>query len=292
MGDFFIFVPQPKLQKMKYPYLLAILFLTTTLTIGQNKEKLKGSKNVVEKTKEIGDFTALEIEDNLTVFLEKAEKNEIKIDADDNLHDNISFDVKEKSLRIYTSKEITNFKKLVLKIKYTNDLHTVVAKNLTTINALESVMLDSVSFTAKDFSKLYMNVSAKNFSLLADDKTKIELNLKSEKAKIQLNKNAQIKSLLTSTDVTIDLSDKATANLEGDVVNGFIKQNHNSVYTGNNLTIKNADVTTKGTAICNVMADTTLVIDADNSSKIYLLGKPKIEVRKFVGEAQLIKKAK
>lgn len=292
MGDFFIFVPQPKLQKMKYPYLLAILFLTTTLTIGQNKEKLKGSKNVVEKTKEIGDFTALEIEDNLTVFLEKAEKNEIKIDADDNLHDNISFDVKEKSLRIYTSKEITNFKKLVLKIKYTNDLHSVVAKNLTTINALESVMLDSVSFTAKDFSKLYMNVSAKNFSLMADDKTKIELNLKSEKAKIQLNKNAQIKSLLTSTDVTIDLSDKATANLEGDVVNGFIKQNHNSVYTGNNLTIKNADVTTKGAAICNVMADTTLMIDADNSSKIYLLGKPKIEVRKFVGEAQLIKKAK
>ncbi|KFC57781.1 hypothetical protein FEM08_34390 [Flavobacterium gilvum] len=292
MGDFFIFASQPKLYKMKYSCLFVFFFLATTLTIGQNKERIKGSKNVVEKTKEVGEFSAVEIEDNLTVFLEKGDKNEIKIDADDNIHDNITFDLKEKSLRIYTSKEITNFKKLVLKIKYTSELHSVVAKNATVINALETVMLDSVSFKSLDFSKLYLNVSSKNFSLVADDKSKVELNLKAEKANIQLNKTAQVKALIASTDASLDLSEKATAIIEGDVVNGFIKQNNNSIFTGNNFTIKNADVTAKGAAICNVLADTSLIIDADNASKIFVLGKPKIEVRKFLGEAQLIKKAK
>ncbi|AOW09539.1 GIN domain-containing protein [Flavobacterium gilvum] len=277
---------------MKYSCLFVFFFLATTLTIGQNKERIKGSKNVVEKTKEVGEFSAVEIEDNLTVFLEKGDKNEIKIDADDNIHDNITFDLKEKSLRIYTSKEITNFKKLVLKIKYTSELHSVVAKNATVINALETVMLDSVSFKSLDFSKLYLNVSSKNFSLVADDKSKVELNLKAEKANIQLNKTAQVKALIASTDASLDLSEKATAIIEGDVVNGFIKQNNNSIFTGNNFTIKNADVTAKGAAICNVLADTSLIIDADNASKIFVLGKPKIEVRKFLGEAQLIKKAK
>src|SRR6187200_1457821 len=98
---------------MKYSHLVAVFLLATTLAIGQNKEKIKGSKNVVEKPKEIGEFTALEIEDNLTIFLEKGAKNEIKFEGDDNLLDNITFDIKEKTLRIYTSKEITSFKKLV-----------------------------------------------------------------------------------------------------------------------------------------------------------------------------------
>jgi hypothetical protein len=118
------------------------------------------------------------------------------------------------------------------------------------------------------------------------------LNLKAEKAKIQLSKNAQIKALTTTTDIAFDLYQKATAIIEGDATNAVIRQDNNSVFTGFNLTTKNADVTTQGSAICNLMADTTLVVDADNTSKIYLVGTPKIEVRKFLGEAQLIKKVK
>lgn len=277
---------------MKYSHLLVFFLLVTTITIGQNKEKIKGSKNVVEKVKEIGEFNALEIEDNLTVFLEKGDKNEIKIDADDNLHENISFDIKEKTLRIYTAKEISSFKKLVLHIKYTNDLKLVVAKNASIVNALEVVILDEITFKSLDFAKLYLNVNSKNFSLFSDDKSKIELNLKSEKAKFQLSKNAQIKALIATTDLAFDLYQKSFANIEGDAVNAVIRLDNNTVFTGVNFTIKNADVTTEGAAVCNIMADTTLIVDAIDTSKINIKGTPKIEVRKFLGEAQLIKKLK
>ena len=278
--------------KMKYSHLIVFFLLATTLAIGQNKEKIKGSKVVVEKPKEIGDFTAIEIEDNLTIFLEKGTKNEITIQSDDNLQDIISFDIKEKTLRIYTSKEISSFKKLTLKIKYTNDLKSVTAKNVSIVNALEAVMLDDITFKSLDFAKLYLNVNSKIFNLISDDKSKVELNLKSEKSKIQLSKNAQIKALITSTDLAFDLHQKSTAIIEGESTNTIIRQDNNSVFTGINFTIKNADVTTENEAICNLLADTSLIIDANNTSKIYLLGAPRIEVRKFLGEAQLIKKAK
>lgn len=292
MGDFFIFVLNPNSITMKYSHFITFFLLVTTLAIGQNKERIKGSKNVIEKIIVTGEFNALEIEDNLPVFLEKGANNEIKIEADDNLPDNISFDIKEKTLRIYTSKEFISYKKLVLKIKYTNDLKSVIAKNASVINALEAVQLDSISFSAKDFAKLYLNVNSKNFKLACDDKSKVELNLKSEKAKIQLSKNSQIKALIATTDLGFDLYQKATAIIEGDATNAIIRQDNNTVFTGFNLTLKNADVTTEGAAICNIMADTSLVIDANKTSKIYLLGTPKIEVRKFLGEAQLIKKTK
>jgi hypothetical protein len=262
------------------------------MAIGQNKEKIKGSKIVVEKPKEIEEFTALEIEDNLTVFLEKGPKNEIKIEADENLHEIISFDIKEKTLRIYTSKEASTFKKLTVWIKYTDDLKTVLAKNTSTVNAIEAIQLDDITFSTFDFAKLYLNVNSKNFTLKADDKTKIELNLKAEKAKIELSKNAQIKALFSTVDLAFDLYQKSIATIEGDATNAIIRSDNNSVFTGNKFNIKNADVTTEGYSVCNVLAETKLVIDASDSSKIFLLGPPKIEVRKFLGEAQFIKKLK
>jgi hypothetical protein len=277
---------------MRLSHVIFLFLLTTTLTIGQNKEKIKGSKTVIEKPKEIGEFNALEIEDNLTVFLEKGPKNEIKIEADDNLHENISFDLKEKTLRIYTSKEASSFKKLILRIKYTNDLKSVVAKNATIINAVEAVQLDDITFTSLDFSKLYLNVNSKKFTLKSDDKTKIELNLKAEKAKIELSKNAQIKALIATDNLAFDMYQKSIATIEGDATNAIIRLDNNTVFTGVNFTIKNADITTESTSICNLLAETTLVVDAIDTSKIYLLGTPKIEVRKFLGEAQLIKKLK
>jgi hypothetical protein len=277
---------------MKYSHLVLFFLLATTLTMGQNKEKIKGSKVVVEKPKEIENFTALEIEDNLTVFLEKGGKNEIKVETDDNLHDVISFDVKDKTLRIYTSKEISSFKKLVIKIKYTNELKSVTAKNASIVNALEVVILDDITFKSLDYAKLYLNVNSKNFNLFSDDKTKVELNLKAEKAKIQLSKNAQIKALIASKDLAFDMYQKTTANIEGESANASLRLSNDSEFTGVRFTINNADVTTENNAIANIMADTTLVVDANNSSKIYLLGEPKIEVRKFLGEAELIKKSK
>jgi hypothetical protein len=277
---------------MKYSHLAVFFLLTTTLAIGQNKEKIKGSKTVIEKPKEIGEFTALEIEDNLTIFLEKGAKNEIKIESDDNLQEAISFDIKEKTLRIYTTKEITSFKKLTLKIKYTTDLKLVTAKNISVINALEAVQLDDITFKSLDFSKLYLNVNSKSFNLISDDKSKVELNLKAEKTKMQLSKNAQVKALITTTDLAFDMYQKTTAIIEGESTNAIIRQDNNSVFTGVNFTIHNADVTAEASAVCNLRADSSLIVDANGSSKIYILGTPRIEVRKFLGEAQLIKKAK
>lgn len=292
MGDFFIFAYIPNLFNMKYSYLVVYFLFATTFALSQNKEKIKGSKTVVEKPIEIGEFKALEIEDNLTVFLEKGEKNEVIVETDDNLHEVISTDIKEKTLRIYTSKEISSYKKLNIKIKYTNDLKSVAAKNIAIINAIEAVQLDSITFKTKDYAKLYLNVNSKNFTLQSDDKSKIELNLKAEKSKIQLSKNAQIKALITTTDLAFDLYQKTNAIIEGETTNAVIRLDNNSTFTGNNFTIKNADVTTEENSSCIIMADTSLIVDADNSTKIYLLGAPKIEVRKFLGEAQLIKKAK
>lgn len=277
---------------MKNHIAIFLIVLSTTLTLAQKKDKQKGSRIVTIENKEVGNFQALEVEDNIEVNLERGEKNNIKIEADENLHNIISFDLKDNTLRIYTTKEAVNYKKLIVRVTYNSDLNLVTSKNEATINAIEEIQLDEITFKTFDYSKLFLNVNTKKFILQADDKSKTELNLKSENTIIQLSKNAALKSLISTVDLTIDLYQKSNVTLEGNVTNAILRLDNNSTLTGNKLNVKNADVITESYSNCSLFVDTNVIIDAADKSEIHLFGSPKIEMRQFSDEAKLFKKMK
>ncbi|WP_426064899.1 GIN domain-containing protein [Flavobacterium sp. DSP2-3-1] len=275
----------------KYTAIL-LLLLSTTLTLAQNKEKIKGSKTVTVEQRQVGNFEALIVEDNLEVHLERGEKTELKIEADENLHDIISLDLSDKILRVYTTKQATNYKKMIVRVTYTNDLNLITSKDESTVNAIQELLLKTITLKAHDVSKLFLNVNTKDFLLQADDKSKIELNLKSENTIIELSKNASLKALVNTTDLKVDMYQKSGATLEGNAVNTMLRLDNNASFTGNKLTTKNADVTTQSYSNCSLFTETAVIIDAADKSEIQLLGSPKIEIRKFADEAKLIKKLK
>lgn len=277
---------------MKNYTLVLLLLVVSTATFAQKKEKIKGSKLVTTASKEIGNFNSLEVNDNLEVYLERGEKNEIKIEADDNLHEIIGMDLNGQSLRLYTSKETTIFKKLIVRVTYTKELTKVIAKNEAVINAIQEVQLEDITFNSVDFSKLFMNINSKKFSLIADDKSKIELNLKAESASVQLSKNAILKALVVVNDFKCDLYQKTNAAIEGSAVNGTFRLDNNSILTGNKFTVKNANLTAESYTTCSLLAETTISIAAGDKAEIQLLGLPKIEITKFTEEAKLVKRLK
>ena len=275
---------------MKNYTILLVLLLFSTLTFAQKLEKIKGSKTVTVEQKEIGDFNSLEVSNNIEVYLDKGEKGELKIEADDNLHAIIKIDLDEKTLRISTSKEATSYKKLIVRVTYTNDLKGITSKNEAVINAIQEIKLEDLSFKTFDTSKLNLNVDAKNFALQADDKSKIELHLKSENTSITLSKNAILKALIASIHLKSDLYQKAKATLEGEISNAVIRLDNNSEFTGNNLVIKNAELTTESYSNCSINVNTNLNLDASGNSEIKVYGNQKIEIKQFSDSATLIKK--
>ncbi|WP_291287739.1 DUF2807 domain-containing protein [Flavobacterium sp.] len=275
---------------MKKNTALLLLLLVTTLTFAQRREKIKGSKIVTTSVKEVGAFDGIEADDNLEVYLERGEKNEIRIEADDNLHEIIGMDLREKVLRLYTTKESTIFKKLVVHVIYTSSLKTAIAKNEAVIYAIQELQLDDITFHSFDYAKLLLNVNSKKFSLFADDKSKTELNLKSEDATLQLSKNSSIKTLVSAIKFKCDLYQKTTAAIEGIAEKATIRLDNNSVFTGIKFTLKEANVTTEGSAVATILAENTLSIAAGDKSEISLFGNPKIDLTRFSEEAKLIKK--
>lgn len=288
----FLYLPKSNLELMKKNTALLLLLLVTTLTFAQKREKVKGSKIVTTSIKEVGSFDALEADDNLEVYLEKGDKNEIKIEADDNLHEIISMDLRDKTLRLYTSKESTIFKKLSVKVTYTSSLNKVIAKNEAVIYALQEIQLDDITFNSVDYSKLFLNVNSKKFNLIADDKSRTELNLKTEDGSLQLSKNAAIKTLVSAIKFKCDLYQKATAAIEGIAEKATIRLDNNSIFTGTKFTLKDANVTAENYAVGTIFADTTLSLAIGDKAEVSLFGNPKIELTRFSEEAKLIKKIK
>lgn len=269
---------------------LIILLLSTTLVFSQKAEKIKGSKVVTSSTQQVKPFTMIEVEDNIEIYLEKGVKSEIKIEADDNLHDVISLKVENNILIISTSKEIQGFKKLTVKVTYTNDLNLITTKDESIVTAIQEIILDTVTFKSLDKSKLFLNVNAGNFNLLADDKSKIELNLKSETAFVELSKNSSLKALINSSELKCDLYQKSSAIIEGDSDNSMIRIDNLAELNAIKFNSKTSDLTIEGKANCSLLVENNFILDANDNSEISVYGNPKIEIRKFSGEAKLLKK--
>lgn len=277
---------------MKKNTALLLLLLVTTLTFAQRREKIKGSKIVTTSVKEVGEFDGIEADDNLEVYLERGEKNEIKIEADDNLHDIIGMDLREKVLRLYTSKESTIFKKLIVRVTYTSSLKSVIAKNDAVVYAIQELQLDDITFNTFDYAKLFLNVNSKKFTLFADDKSKTELNLKSEDANLQLSKNSSIKTLVSAIKFKCDLYQKSVANIEGIAEKATIRLDNNSIFTGIKFTLKEANITAENYALGSVLVETTASIALGDKAELSLLGSPAITLNRFSEEAKLLKKIK
>ncbi|HEX8577666.1 MAG TPA: DUF2807 domain-containing protein [Flavobacterium sp.] len=273
----------------KIAFIVSVLMITF-LGYGQKKEKIKGSKIVTIEKKEVGNFIALEIADEIEVSLVKGDKSSIEIEADDNLHEALGVQLNGETLVLTLMKEISGFKKFIIRVNYTDGLNLITAKNKAKVNALETLKLDEVTFKAFDNAKLFLNVDAKAFTLIANDKSKIELNVKSELSTIQLSKNAELKALVSSTQVRCDLYQKASAVMEGDAIDVTLRMDNNSNFTGKKFDTKKMNLVVESYANATVLVATSLTIDVSGNAEIQIYGDPKMELKKFADTATLYKK--
>ena len=278
------------IKKMKKIILLFIAILITGISYGQKREKVKGSKNVTIEKKEIVNFENLEVEDNLEILLIKSDNCSIEIEADDNLHSEININSTGNTLRLTTLKEVGGFKKFLVKIFYNNEFKLLLAKHESIITATSEIVLDNFTIKSFDYSKIFMNGQIKTFAIMQNDKSKSELNIKSEMATIELSKNAQLKALISSTQLKVDLYQKSSAVLEGDVNELKLRLDNSSEFTGKNLISKTAELIAEANTSTKINVVTNATIEASGKSEIQFYGDAKIELKKFTENTVIMKK--
>lgn len=276
---------------MKKLYLLVTLLMFSSLSLfAQKKEKIKGSKFVTVSQVEVDKFDTVEILDDLEVYLILGDAPQIEIEADDNLHEILDKHVSGNKLILSTNKQPSGAKKFVIRLTYTKDLKLIEVKNDAQLNALQELQVDNISIKNYDYSKSFLNVNTQTFTLILADKSKAELNLKSDNASVELNRNANLKALITSTNLKADLYGKSTAVIEGDVSKGKIRMDGDSNFTGKNLTFVNLDISTESFAKAVINVQESLTLSAIGKSQLEIYGAPNYTIKKFADKAILYKK--
>ncbi|NHM03955.1 GIN domain-containing protein [Flavobacterium celericrescens] len=275
----------------KIPFLLVAL-LVTSFSLAQKKEKIKGSKIVTVAIKEIKSFENIEVCDNFEVLLVKGDKPSLEIEADDNLHDIINFEVTGNTLRVTSLKEASGVKKFAIRINYSDSLKLITARNEVEIKALADLELDNITIKNYDNSKSFLNVKSKYFALVLDDKAEAEINVKAESTNLELSKSSELKALVASPEVKIDMYQKSKATIEGNAANAKIRLDNSSNLLAQKFVIGDLELDTESYAKCEVNVSKEITIEAAGKSEIELFGEQKITIEKFTNNTTLYKKEK
>ena len=107
---------------------------------------------------------------------------------------------------------------------------------------------------------------------------------------MELGKNAEIKTLVTTQNLKLDLYQKTTATLEGDAASAKIRLDNNSNLTAKKLTAADVELVAESYSNVSINAQKNIKITATGKSEIQLYGEPKIEMVKFTDTATLYKK--
>jgi len=272
--------------KNKIAYVLVVL-LMTTFSFAQKKEKIKGSKIVTVTVKEIETFDSIDIGDNLEVFLVKSDKNSVEIEADDNLHDAVIFEILGSTLKLYSTKDVIRAKKFSIRINYTNDLKLIVVKNEAILNALADLNLDNITIKNFDSSKSFLNVKSSSFTLILNDKSEAELNIKADKTALELSTNSSLKALIATPDFKLDMYQKSKAEIEGDAAMANIRLDNNSSLKAKKFPVTEMNLVTEMYSYCEINVKDKVTISATGKSEIELLGDAKVDLPVFRNNATL-----
>ena len=282
---------ESKNKKMnKLIYIFLFILGTTSISVAQSVEKIKGNRNITIKQTYIDDFTSLVIKNDFEVKIAYNSKPSVEIEADDNLHDVINVDVINGQLSISTSKRITSRKKLVITVSFGEMLSSIDLHGDTELRSLTSMELDSLSLNVSGNSRAYLNIKANTFKFSSTDKSKSRLNINADSTTFILSDVSKLDALVNSKSSSFDIYQRATATIEGEAESSTLRIDNSGVISGKNYTIKNANLLIESSSDATLHVTEVLNLEASGTTETYIYGSSKINLTIFTDSAKLQKK--
>lgn len=276
---------------MKKILLILVLMITSGLTINaQSTEKIKGDRNVTIKQTYIDDFDTIVVSGDFSIEIVYNSKPSVQIEADDNLHDVIQFEVVDGTLTFVETMRITSKKRLNITVNYGDALQHIDIRNDGEIRSLTSMELGDASLTTSDNARAYLNINAKNFVYKSSGKSKTRLNLTADSTKVELSDNSKLDALINSKTADFDLYLRSDAVIEGTSNTSIIRLDNSTNFNGGKFDVNKVDATLDDNSDLTISAGDSININAAGDSEIYLFGSPAITITKFEDTAKLQKK--
>ena len=268
--------------------LIAFLALCTTTAFAQRKPKIKGNKQVITVREDLPPFTAIELADDLDIFMEKSASPGYTIMADDNLIDVLRFEVRDSLLTVSSFYKITSKRKLEITVHY-NDLEHVIVRE-GSITMQDVISTDVLRVETFGNAKLELRANADFIDLAMEGTSKGDMNLEADSLAIALKERSDLKAYSVSEGIHLEMFRNSGARLDGSTQAVLLKMHGNSNLKAQDLQVAQMRAELEETPTARVHVFRDLVLVSRGSSKLFLYGDPKIEIIEFLDSSELLKR--
>ena len=214
--------------------ILLAVFMVVTLK-AQNLEKVKGNRVVTNIQTEIDAFHTIIVDEDFEVDIVYNKIPSVEIETDENLHEFLTFSVRDSILSFNKTRRITSKKKLKVKVNYNDNLATIETKDNGEIHSLSTMELTNASVKTSGNSRTGLTIKTDNFYFEGLDKSKTKLNLTADSTRVVLNGNSKLEALISSPILGADLYQRSEAIIEGDCDDLKLRIDNNAKFNGENF---------------------------------------------------------
>lgn len=269
----------------KLPLLLLVVLFSC-----KAQDKIKGSRNVKTEQYNLTSFHSIQAKGEFKIGLLKGSRPLIEIEADDNLHDLIQTEVIDGVLYIKPVKDFSRTKSQELRITFSDTLRNILIADEVELESLQDLYFQDFQLETRKKSKAFLTLTAKSFSLIQNDDAESELNITASDVVFQLNQSSKVEALVNSPIFKVDIYEKASARIDGEIQDFIIRADQSSKFDGENLTSVKANVLAQGDSEVKVNATDSLEIIAKGTSEVDIFNNPKIDLIELKDEAVIAKK--
>src|SRR5258705_9824867 len=189
------------MRKVLFFFIVASFLSATTLqaqdfVYGKNKPRIEGSGNIITKTLNVQPFDQIDVSGIFTLKLSQGSKEEVKIEADDNLQD--LFEVKnDGSTLVISMKKESNFKakkKLNVYISF-KKLKSMNLQTVGDVSSEQSMSFENVKIENKSVGSVDLKLTAQSVNIDNKSVGNVTLNGKADNAII---KNKSVGSIMAA----------------------------------------------------------------------------------------------
>lgn len=261
-----------------YKILLAIITISSFSLLHAQTDRVKGSRAPVTKIHSLEAFTSLQISENFEVNLVPGNEPKLEINADDNLHEYISFEVINNSLVITTTAQITSKKELSLRVYFQPGLEKIFIQNDVSLKTLtqDNDFGAKLEIELKNDTRIEGSFKAKQLVYKSTEYSRGDLKLQAtDSLNLSIGNSSKLKAEITGRNAKLSLSDRADAELIGSLNNNNIFKASGKINLKTEALVTerlSIDLSEQSSAWVNVTD--IIEIKASGRSKLYLYNSP------------------
>ena len=267
--------------------IILVLILSSCGVYAQRKPKIKGNRVVIEVREDLPAYNAIELNDDLEIYLQQASSPGYTITADDNLIDVLKFQVKDSTLIISSFYKITAKKKLEITVNYEEIQAITLRDGVVKMDDILSTY--ELSINTFGASRLQLNASSTLTNLNMEGQSSGDFNLDSDSLTVSLKDRVDARIYVVGEKNDIDLHKNASVRMEGTTDSLNLKLFENAKFKGEKFEAAVAKVDLEGTSDASVYAFRGIELLSRGSAKTYLYGNPKITIIEFLDRSELHK---